>query len=232
LDTCRLGIMVRFVGLTGVPPAAFTRTVDLSDPRAQRTRALLLAEFERQLALHGEMPTVASLVRDAGVSRSSFYSHFTSIEELPVAAVRSALDQLGERDTEMRREDDVPGVNVARMTYGAFFAHIAGHRHLYAALVATGESSARAELREALVLQTQHSIEAIPGHRQARQKQTPAGPRLSSSAGSWRWSSSGCAHRIRAGRTSSPRPSRRCSRTGLRPPSVFRSRSTWLGPPK
>ncbi|MGP3911469.1 TetR/AcrR family transcriptional regulator [Nonomuraea sp. 10N515B] len=152
------------MALTGVPPAAFMRTGDLADPRAQRTRALLLAEFERQLALTGQVPTVASLVREAGVSRSAFYCHFTSIEELGIAAVRTALDELGERDTAMRRANDLSGASVTRMTYGAFFAHIAGHRHLYATLVAAaGDGSARDELREALVRQTQQSIEAVPG---------------------------------------------------------------------
>ncbi|WP_169786793.1 TetR/AcrR family transcriptional regulator [Nitriliruptor alkaliphilus] len=138
------------------------RTGDLSDPRAQRTRALLLAEYERQLALGGEPPTVASLVREAGVSRSAFYGHFTSIDEVGVAAVRSALDQLGVRDTEMRRDDAASGVSVARMTYAAFFAHILGHRHLYAPLIGANDiSAAHDELREVLIAQTQRSIEAI-----------------------------------------------------------------------
>ncbi|GGL41969.1 TetR/AcrR family transcriptional regulator [Nocardia jinanensis] len=151
------------MALTGIPPAAFMRSGNPEDPRSRRTRALLLAEAEREIARSGRLPSVASLVQAAGVSRGAFYTHFSSIEELAVAAVRSVLEEFGENP------DAVPpprgGTKVARsqLGYGAFFAHIADHRPLFTALVATSnDGSAREELREALVRQTVEAIAASP----------------------------------------------------------------------
>lgn len=139
------------------------RTGDLTDPRAQRTRAALLAEFERQITEGAKVPTVASVIRGAGVSRGAFYCHFRSIEELGLAAVRTALEGLGERDVEIRHDADQTAKQAAEITFGGFVEHIASHRSLYRTLVAAPQDgSARAELREALILQMERSIDTVP----------------------------------------------------------------------
>lgn len=146
------------MALTGVPPAAFMRTGNPEDPRAQRTRALLLAEAERQIAAVGQLPSVAALVNAAGVSRGAFYTHFTSMEDLAVAAVRAVLEEFGAEE-DVRDAQAGPEQRSAQRSYGSFFAHIAEHGPLFAALVATtSDGSAREELRAALVDQLASAI--------------------------------------------------------------------------
>lgn len=148
------------MALTGIPPAAFMRSGNPEDPRSRRTRVLLLAEAEREIARSGRLPTVATLVQSAGVSRGAFYTHFGSIEELAVAAVRSVLEEFGE-GPDMAQQRVGSGASSSQLGYGAFFAHIAEHRPLFTALVATSnDGSAREELREALVRQTVDAVTA------------------------------------------------------------------------
>ncbi|WP_052741017.1 TetR/AcrR family transcriptional regulator [Rhodococcus erythropolis] len=146
------------MALTGIPPAAFMRSGNPDDPRAKRTRALLLTEAEREIALSGRLPTVATLTQAAGVSRGAFYTHFRSIDELAVTAVRAALEEFGAgAGAESVHSESAR----AQLGYSAFFAHIAEHRPLFATLVATSsDGSAREELREALILQTVHAVSA------------------------------------------------------------------------
>ncbi|RYE39757.1 MAG: TetR/AcrR family transcriptional regulator [Hyphomicrobiales bacterium] len=150
------------MALTGIPPAAFMRSGNPEDPRSRRTRVLLLAEAEREIVRSGRLPTVATLVQAAGVSRGAFYTHFSSIDELAVAAVRSVLEEFGE-NPDAEPPGDEARVARSQLGYGAFFAHIAEHRSLFTALVATSnDGSAREELREALVRQTVEAIAASP----------------------------------------------------------------------
>jgi AcrR family transcriptional regulator len=53
-----------------------------SDPRPARTRAAILAAVERLPDLAPSQVTVSAIARDAGVSRSVFYIHFSGLEEL------------------------------------------------------------------------------------------------------------------------------------------------------
>ncbi|MEV0110059.1 TetR/AcrR family transcriptional regulator [Nocardia sp. NPDC050799] len=137
------------MALTGVPPAVFMRGGNADDPRARRTRGLLLATFEAELAAGRANCTVASLVRAAGVSRSSFYSHFTSIEEVGVAAMREILNDFhGPRD-EFRPAASEPST----ASLVELFEHLAAHRALCAALLTvTGDRHpAYSELHAILV---------------------------------------------------------------------------------
>jgi AcrR family transcriptional regulator len=98
------------------------RSGDLQDPRAQRTRRRLLLEFERQLERGGVAPSVTSLIQAAAVSRSAFYSHFASLEDLHAAAVRQVLDDFGSSYDNLhepaRGGDDVAAPGVERVVRG------------------------------------------------------------------------------------------------------------------
>ena len=146
------------MGLTGMPPAVFMREGNAMDPRSVRTRFHLLAAFERQLESGETAPTVSSLVREAGVSRSSFYKHFTGAEEVGVAAFREILDQFEPS------EDEGPDSDAARDATAAasledLFAHLGRHRRLCSAvLVSDVQIPALAELHATLVA---HLTDAI-----------------------------------------------------------------------
>ncbi|KRA23006.1 hypothetical protein ASD65_00140 [Microbacterium sp. Root61] len=147
------------MGLTGIPPAAFMREGDPTDPRSMRTRSQLLAAYE-QLLESGSTPTVAELVRVAGVSRSSFYTHFAGIEDVGVAALRSVLDAFDPPQEE--REPGRP-VGPTAASFRDLFGHLAEHRDLcVAVLVLDGQMPALAELHGALVAHLVAAIEQAP----------------------------------------------------------------------
>ncbi|WP_405146663.1 TetR/AcrR family transcriptional regulator [Nocardia salmonicida] len=143
------------MGLTGIPPAAFMRGGDPTDPRSMRTRRQLLEAFEQALEA-GTTPTVSDLVRDAGISRSTFYAHFTGIEEVGVAALRVILDAFEPSET-----PDVGdrGVGPSAATFEDLFAHLGAHRRLCSAVLVTdAHLPAFAELKTTLVSQLTAAI--------------------------------------------------------------------------
>ncbi|WP_159703126.1 TetR/AcrR family transcriptional regulator [Arthrobacter sp. 18067] len=145
------------MGLTGTPPAVFMREGNAADPRAVRTRQLLLDAFERQLERGESAPTVSSLAHEAGVSRSSFYNHFSGAENVGVAAFRELLDEFtpssggaAERPSEAGR---------SRVGFAELFGHLGHHRVLcLAVLVPDTQTPALFELHGTLVA---HLTEAI-----------------------------------------------------------------------
>ncbi|EME54284.1 HTH-type transcriptional regulator [Rhodococcus ruber BKS 20-38] len=147
------------MGLTGVPSAVFMRQGNPSDPRAVRTRRSILEAYERQLIRGIEVDSVAALARAAGVSRSSFYCHFKSVEEVRVAALRALLDSLGSQrgkhpDVD-RGNSEVDGVTADTprvICLQQLLEHSDAHRALFAAvLVADPDHSACSEFRSTLV---------------------------------------------------------------------------------
>ena len=95
------------------------------DPRPARTRAAILAAIER-LGEQGAELSVSSVVVEASLSRSSFYSQFTDIGDVAVQLLR----ELYERNT-------VPEEPRAAMTL--LLTEFHARRHLYA--VVLGDSA-------------------------------------------------------------------------------------------
>lgn len=146
------------MGLTGIPPAAFMRGGNPADPRSVRTRRQLLDAYERLLN-SGMTPTVAELVREAGVSRSSFYGHFTGIEEVGVASLRSILDEF----EPLRRASASPAQASTAAGFLDLFAHLNEHRVLCGAVLTSGEHvPALAELHGVLVRHLTLALAASP----------------------------------------------------------------------
>ena len=145
------------MGLTGIPPAVFMREGNAMDPRSVRTRRQLLAAFERQLEAGETVPTVSSLAREAGVSRSSFYKHFTGAEEVGVAAFREVLDEFEPWSDTGRSSPRITASAAA--SFEELFAHLGTHRQLCSAVLITDvQIPAMAELHAALVM---HLTDAI-----------------------------------------------------------------------
>lgn len=145
------------MGLTGMPPAVFMREGNAADPRAMRTRQLLLAAFERQLENGRSAPTVSSLAQEAGVSRSSFYNHFSGAENVGVAAFRELLDEF--TPSRGADRDGPPASGNSRVSFEELFRHLGEHRVLcLAVLVPDPQTPALSELHGTLVA---HLTEAI-----------------------------------------------------------------------
>jgi len=76
-------------------PAGASRS---ADPRPARTRAAILAAVERLPGLPAGQVTAAAIARDAGVSRSAFYTQFSGLEELLSAVLAEAAQLIGPQE--------------------------------------------------------------------------------------------------------------------------------------
>lgn len=64
------------------------------DPRPARTRSAIIAAVERLPDLPAEQVTVSAIARDAGVSRSVFYTHFSGLEDLLSAVLAETAEKI------------------------------------------------------------------------------------------------------------------------------------------
>ena len=151
------------MALTGVPPAIFMREGNPDDPRAQRSRRLLLETFEEEIRRGRHPVSGADLVRTAGVSRSTFYSHFADIDEVGVAALRDILFTF---HTVAKSDSTGLGTEVTGPTASLrdLFTHLDAHQALCRALLSANGGKphpAEAELRTVLVDHFEASIAAL-----------------------------------------------------------------------
>ena len=111
------------------------------DPRVARTRQAILDAVEF-LAAGDEPITVAAIVRTAGIGRSSFYTHFSGIDELAVTVLSGVFQAIGLEDVELRRHRIVSGAEAARVAQVRLVSHLVQHRTLYASMLALPFTSA------------------------------------------------------------------------------------------
>ncbi|HEX3611686.1 MAG TPA: TetR/AcrR family transcriptional regulator [Sporichthyaceae bacterium] len=84
------------------------------DPRAERSRAALIATIGRLGEASDATPNVSTVTRAANVHRATFYNHFESVEQLAVDAIDEQLERLREVDYRGRHEGLRPEVVGAR----------------------------------------------------------------------------------------------------------------------
>jgi AcrR family transcriptional regulator len=132
------------------------------DPRVARTRQAIL-DAVAELAHRDEDITVAALVRTAGIGRSSFYTHFSGIDELAVTVLRSVFQTIGAEDVDLRRRHVVSGAEAARLAQVRLVGHLVQHRALYAAVLALPfTSTVYTELIDAYAEQVLATIALLP----------------------------------------------------------------------
>ncbi|GAA3651901.1 TetR/AcrR family transcriptional regulator [Microbacterium marinilacus] len=130
------------------------------DPRQKRTRAALSEALLRQLD-RGELSdiSVASLCREAGVHRTTFYGHAGSIEEFAVGMITDEVDALATVDG---GGPDARGAY--RQAMVDLLAHIAGERRLYRALLGSRWNGAlRVALDESMRARVRLALEVFAG---------------------------------------------------------------------
>ncbi len=104
---------------------------DSTDPRVTRTRDALFAAVHR-LAARGDTEFgVSDIVREADVSRSSFYSHFASLQDLTTQLQRRAFEDIAAQERSERGSPDSMRASQQRLV-----AHYAENRALYATVLA------------------------------------------------------------------------------------------------
>jgi AcrR family transcriptional regulator len=118
------------------PTETIRRTLDSStDPRASRTRVAIL-DAVHVLAVEDEPVTVASVAKRAGVGRSSFYSHFASLDALALSVLQDAFERIGAAHAAALDGADTQALAAMRRSQVELVDHYVQHRALYAAVSA------------------------------------------------------------------------------------------------
>lgn len=101
------------------------------DPRAARTRAAILKAAHSLAADGARAPSVREIAERAGVSRSSFYTQFSSMTELSVALFEDILGQIADQDSRARSMHSAPAAEVLRHSVQRLVDDVHALRHLY-----------------------------------------------------------------------------------------------------
>ncbi|MES3036222.1 MAG: helix-turn-helix domain-containing protein [Gemmatimonadota bacterium] len=120
-----------------------TSGVTTVDRRVQRTREALLHALRVLMAQRGyERLTIQNLLDHAGVGRATFYTHFSSKDDLLVTSVGGLRSWLVQRAAQRDGE---------RLAFTLpFFQHLEGHAGLYRQCVRRGEVTVGREIRKLL----------------------------------------------------------------------------------
>lgn len=127
------------------------------DPRPARTRAAILAAIERLGARDVEL-NVASIVKEAGLSRSSFYSQFKDVGDVAVQSVERLLEELIENDSALRGRHEGTDLQITLLTIDRFLSEFHARRALFSALFGAGSGSCQ---RDACEIMTRISLPAF-----------------------------------------------------------------------
>lgn len=107
------------------------------DPRPARTQAAIIDAIER-LERSGNQLSVSNIVREADISRSSFYTHFRDLDAVAVHLIADLYRRIEELDADLRPA--VPGREATEATLNLLLDEIVHRRHLYAAVLGSGVS--------------------------------------------------------------------------------------------
>jgi Bacterial regulatory proteins, tetR family len=89
--------------------------IESNDPRALRTRQKLVDAFHAAISeSEPSALSVSSLARAAGINRTSFYSHFSSPEDLAIHALSELFDVVGDADIVRRATHSVSAAEANR----------------------------------------------------------------------------------------------------------------------
>lgn len=122
--------------------------VATSDPRSERTRQLVFGAVQQLMSSGAQAVSVSDIVRAAGISRSSFYTHFGGLDELATSFLRSQIaaisasgnegDLLGAAVSSSDHNfaiDETTGYEAARFGYGRLIEHMVENFPLYTSVI-------------------------------------------------------------------------------------------------
>ncbi|MWB98143.1 TetR family transcriptional regulator [Agromyces seonyuensis] len=138
-----------------------TRRVDSTDTRVLRTREKLVAAFGRLL---DERPiaeiTVTAVVEAAGVTRSSFYAHFTGVDALAATALAAHTGEI----VDLARDAIAAGASKTAVNEGVYAdlaGFLAARRSTFGVLLIAGGEFTRA-LSEGIIASSLETLATRP----------------------------------------------------------------------
>lgn len=84
------------------------------DTRVDRTRSKLVEAMRAELT-HNAEPSIGQICKRASVARSTFYTHFATLDDLALYATDTFFDQLSELDVARRQEAALSGEAIMRL---------------------------------------------------------------------------------------------------------------------
>ncbi len=103
------------------------------DPRAERTRQLIFTAIRTLIAQPAASVSVNDIVRLAGISRSSFYAHFASLDVLAAELLQAQFADIGAAGLDLPRPRT--GENAPRLGYARLIDHMVENFPLYASVL-------------------------------------------------------------------------------------------------
>jgi AcrR family transcriptional regulator len=104
------------------------------DSRARQTRRKLVNALHELLRESPETLSVASLSERAGIGRSTFYTHFGTVEELCLYAIDRTFAELSPLDVERRRARESDPAEITKLGLGELLDQIAEQTGILALL--------------------------------------------------------------------------------------------------
>ncbi|MDH6236975.1 TetR/AcrR family transcriptional regulator [Cryobacterium sp. CG_9.6] len=103
------------------------------DPRAERTRQLIFTATRALMADPTASVSVADIVRMGGISRSSFYAHFASLDDVAAELLRVQFAEISVGDIDLPDDSDdaIEGRGRARRGYTRLVGHMLENFPLY-----------------------------------------------------------------------------------------------------
>jgi AcrR family transcriptional regulator len=77
------------------------------DPRAVATKQKIVGALEELLG-QGSFPSVAALCEHAGIGRSTFYVHFSAVDDVFVFVMDGLIDEISSHDVQRRKDSSGP----------------------------------------------------------------------------------------------------------------------------
>lgn len=118
-----------------------------ADVRAVRTRRGIVQALGEAIAAGGAV-SVASVAARAGVGRSTFYTHFSTLDDVVVYAIDEVFDEVSQHDVLRRREGKLTRRELAELGASELFETLGASRALLSFAAA---APAGARLRERLL---------------------------------------------------------------------------------
>lgn len=102
--------------------------------------------------------SVSAVVREAGVSRSVFYTHFADLSELALRMIEPVFTELAAQAAAARDDDPVRAM---RDAHDGLVAHIDAERSLYRAALTLPGNTLREQMREAMLVPLLDHVETV-----------------------------------------------------------------------
>lgn len=121
-----------------MPNDIYNKLTRAPDPRPARTRAAILDAIDR-LGMRNAEVSVASIVAEAYLSRSSFYSQFKDLGDVVVQLISEVADEMEAHDHRLRGSGRTDEANLGAVHM--LVAEMHRRRGLYAAVLGSSASS-------------------------------------------------------------------------------------------